>query len=207
MINIENQNELFKLIAEYLSDDVECIGFGGTAMMYYQFKDSTKDIDLLFSSEKDRDIFIKAIEKLGYHKKQNLLSIYGSNKLKPNTPLMYVRNDERFDLFSEKVFHISLTESMLKRSRQIRDFNGKKRLRIKILSPEDLFLLKSVTSRERDFADILTILDNVKDFNWDSLIEETLLQSKIGDGWARLDVEQTLLKLKVPDEYLKKLYG
>jgi len=213
MINIQNQNELFQLVADNLSEDVECIGFGGTAMMYYQFKDSTKDIDLLFITKKDRQIFIDSISKLGYREKRKLLSIYIDEKIMDkHAPLMYVRSDDqRFDLFAERVFQTQLTETMKKRTQQIRDFNGKKRLRIKILSPEDLFILKAVTSRPRDFADLITIIKNYTEFDWNSMIDETLHQTIIGDGWAKLDVEKNMLKLKeefnISKEFFDRLYS
>ena len=55
MINLEQQNELFKLIGEILKDKLECYVIGGSAMMYYGMKGNTKDIDLVFEHEKDRE--------------------------------------------------------------------------------------------------------------------------------------------------------
>ena len=69
MINIQDQEELFRLIADYLEEDIECIAIGGTAMMMHGYKTTTKDIDLILKDNKSREIFIKAIEKLGYTQK------------------------------------------------------------------------------------------------------------------------------------------
>ncbi len=69
MINTKEQEELFRLIANYLEQDITCIAIGGTAMMFLGYKSTTKDIDLVFKNKLERDIFIKAIEKLGYSQK------------------------------------------------------------------------------------------------------------------------------------------
>lgn len=211
MISIKDQEALLKVIANNLEEDIECIAFGGTAMMFYNYKTSTKDIDLVFQSQKDRDIFIKAITKLGYQEKKSLLNIYVEGKREdPNAPKMYVNQDERFDLFAERIFKTAVTKEICKRAEQLQDFIGKNRLRLRILSPEDLVLLKSVTSRERDFDDIKTILSQRKQFNWDAIIDEAKEQAKTGDGWILLDLEETMKKLKdtffIPEKYFKKLY-
>ena len=66
MITHNDQVDLFALIAKHLTKDVECWAFGGTAMMFYGFKDETKDIDLLFEHEEGRKAFIAAIGSLGF---------------------------------------------------------------------------------------------------------------------------------------------
>ena len=75
MINTKDQEELFKLIAEYLDEDLTCVAIGGTAMMMGNYKNSTKDIDLVFKDETDRTMFVKAITELGY-KQQSIDLIY-----------------------------------------------------------------------------------------------------------------------------------
>lgn len=211
MINTKDQEALLKVIANNLDEDVECIAFGGTAMMFYKYKTSTKDIDLVFKIQKDRNIFIRAIEKLGYKEKKSLLNIYIEGKREDlNAPKMYMNQDERFDLFAERIFKTTVTKEIAERAEQLQDFFGKHKLRLRILSPEDIVLLKSVTSRERDFDDIQTILSQRKQFNWDAIIDEAKAQAKKGDGWILLDLEETMQKLKdkffIPEKYFKKLY-
>ena len=48
MINTQDQEELFRLIAEYLEKDISCTAIGGTAMMFSGYKNTTKDIDIIF---------------------------------------------------------------------------------------------------------------------------------------------------------------
>ena len=49
---------------------------GGLAMGTYGLKESTKDVDLVFSERSDSEEFIHALSKMGYHKKIKLDNIY-----------------------------------------------------------------------------------------------------------------------------------
>ena len=88
MINTEYQEALFKLISNYLKKDIHCIAIGGTAMMIKNYQNTTKDIDLVFKNEKDRESFISAIKELGYKegvdfKEQVPIDIYTVDVLFP----------------------------------------------------------------------------------------------------------------------------
>tara|TARA_Y100000310_G_C20690287_1_gene821759 strand:+ start:282 stop:938 length:657 start_codon:yes stop_codon:yes gene_type:complete len=212
MISLEDQNSLFLVIANRLKKDVECVALGGTAMMYKQYKEATKDIDLVFNSEEDRSVFIKAITELGYTEKNIVSNIYPTKKSKLKTiPLMYSRDDERFDLFVKSVFKTKINTKMINRAVEIRDFNQTKRLRIKILADEDLVLLKAITARQADYDDIETIFENNKEISWDIIIDEAIDQGLKGDGFIILDLEETMRKLKhsfvIKKEYFDKIYG
>lgn len=209
MITQKDQNDLFMLIAKKLDKDIECIAFGGTAMMFYGYKNVTKDIDLVFNSIEDRKVFISAIEKLGYKEKNKLLSIYSKDKrIDTTAPVMFQLSDERFDLFAETIFRFKISETIFQRVEQFQDFQDKNRLRLNIISSEDLVLLKSLTDRENDFEDIKKIISLADHFDWNLVVDEAKKQP---DGWILLDLEKTLLKLKdefdIPESVFKKLYG
>lgn len=210
MINLEDQESLLKLISNYLKKDIVCWAFGGTAMMFYGYKDSTKDIDLVFESIEDREVFIEALERLGYTKR-SLLNIYSEEKSKhKNAPVMYSRGEERFDLFVKKIFKIELSLEIKKRFFAKHDFTEKKSLVIYIVSKEDIILLKAITEREKDFEDILKICTTDKNINWDIITDEAVSQYEKGNEFVLLDLEQTILKLKkyifIKQAYLDKLY-
>ena len=81
---------------------MECYAFGGTAMMFYGYKDETKDIDLLFKDESSRDEFVGALKKLGFDE-TTLINVYIPEKLREkNIPLMFKRDESRFDIFTKK---------------------------------------------------------------------------------------------------------
>jgi len=210
MITLDDQNALFKLISSYLRKDIICWAFGGTAMLFYGYKDSTKDIDLIFESVEDRDSFITAITEMGYAKK-SLVNVYKEDKSKDkNAPLLYSRGDERFDLFVKNIFRAELSSGMKKRFFARHDFAEKKSLILYIVSKEDIILLKSVTEREKDFEDILKICTTDKNISWDIITDEAVSQYKSGDEFVLIDLEQVMLKLKkyvfIKQEYFGKLY-
>lgn len=212
MIQQEDQESLFRLISSYIKKDVICYAFGGTAMMYYGYKTVTKDIDLLFESEMDYNAFADAIIVLGY-KKTSMISVYPSALIKEKRkPEMFTRGDERFDLFLKYVFQTAFREEMKKRFFGRHDYTmGKNTLTVFVLSKEDLIFLKSITQREKDFDDILTIAQKDGNINWNLVVDEALWQSRHGDGWAIMDLEQTLQRLKsiifLKKEHFDKLYG
>ena len=109
MITHEDQIELFNLVSRELHQNITCYAFGGTAMMFYGYKDETKDVDILFEQPEEKTAFIKAIEKLGFTE-TTPFKIYIPEKLRdPHRPLMYKRGDTRFDLFVKKIFKTLLS--------------------------------------------------------------------------------------------------
>ncbi len=210
MISLEDQNSLFKLISNYLKKDIVCWAFGGTAMMFYGYKDSTKDIDLVFDSAEDRNVFIEAIEELGYTKRA-LFDVYNGEKSRhKNAPVMYSRGDERFDLFLKNIFQTVLSLGMKKRFFARHDFTEKKSLVIYAVSKEDIILLKAVTEREKDFEDILKICATDKNISWGVITDEAVSQYEKGNEFVLLDLEQAMVRLKkyifIKQEYFSKLY-
>ncbi|MBI2111911.1 hypothetical protein HYT52_00040 [Candidatus Woesearchaeota archaeon] len=206
MINLKEQEELFQLISDYLEKDLTCIAIGGTAMMFSGYKTTTKDIDLVFKNNKERDIFVKAIYSLGYRQK-TLKGIYDEKRIEhQGKPIMFTRVDERFDLFVENIFGFKLDFSD-KNIVQKQVFSGKKKLTLVVLPKEYIILLKSVTSRPKDFEDIVTIINLEKEVDWDLIINEAFRQEK-NNSWIVLDLEETMLKLKkfIPKDYIKRLY-
>lgn len=208
MINTKDQEELFRLIADYLQKDITCTAIGGTAMMFAGYKTTTKDIDLIFKNDKDRKFFIKAIESLGF-KEKSIKFIYDEKRQKiKNKPLIFSRGEERFDLFVKNVFgfEVEFNQEMIW---QRHDFIGKKELIIFVLPKEYLILLKVITNRERDYEDVETIVKTEKDINWDMIIDEAVKQKK-KIPWILIDLEEKMKMLQkitfIKQKYFKKIY-
>jgi hypothetical protein len=206
MINAKDQEELFRLIADYLSEDTECVAIGGTAMMFQGYKNSTKDIDLVFKTERERKVFIQAIEQLGYSQK-SLKVVYPNKSNIKNKPLIYSRGEERFDLFVKDVFGFEIDFSVFV---QRNDFIGRKELIVFILSKEYLILLKSVTNREKDFEDIERIVNVQKDIDW-GVIVDSAIKNRKNNPWILYDLEETLQKLRkitfIKKQFFEKIYA
>jgi hypothetical protein len=208
MINTQDQEQLFKLIADYLEKDLTCIAIGGTAMMFKGYKNTTKDIDIVFQTTKDREVFIEAIEQLGY-KQIAIGNIYDEKrKTHKNKPLMFSRGDERFDLFVKDVFGFVLSFKQEVMSEKI-DVIGKQEMSIHLLSKETLVLLKAITGREKDYEDIETILEIEKNIGWKELVKQAIGQRK-NNKWILIDLEETMQKLKkkffIKQEHFKRIY-
>ena len=208
MIGTKDQEELFRLIADYLEKDITCVAIGGTAMMFSGYKSATKDIDLVFASEQDRTAFVRAIDKLGYSRRA-LAGVYDERrKAHKDRPQMFARGEERFDLFVRSVFGLTVQmgqDSIVER----RDFIGKRELIIAILPAEELILLKAVTGREKDYEDIETIITAEKSIDWDRVIDRAI-QQKGGNEWILIDLEETLQKLRkltfIPQKHFERMY-
>lgn len=208
MITTKDQEELFRLIADYIRKDIQCLAIGGTAMMFKNYKTATKDIDLVFHTEDDRTAFIKAIQELGY-KEISLREIYDDKRVAlKNKPLLFTRGDERFDLFVKDVFGFTLSFES-KTMTQRHDFIGKKELNVYVPSPEMLVLLKAITRRSKDMEDIVSIIKIEKNLNWKKIITDAVAQRK-NKQWILYDLEQTMQELKkitfIPQSYFDILY-
>lgn len=194
MISTKDQEELFKLIAEYLQKNITCVAIGGTAMMFAHYKNATKDIDLVFKDEADRESFIRAIEQLGYREKA-IGDVYDENrKAHEGKPRMYTRGDERFDLFVKNVFGYDLSFDQ-DRIMLRQDFIGKNEFTLYVPSVEELILLKAITGREKDHEDIQAILDVEKDVDWQGIVEKAIRQQE-KNPWILIDLEETLQRLR-----------
>src|SRR3989344_142468 len=211
MITYNDQQVLFNAISKQIRKNIRCIAFGGTAMMFYGYKDDTKDIDLLFEQTEDRIEFIRVIELIGFHE-GGLQNIYIPEKMRdPHRPVLYMREDARFDLFLKQIFH-TVTSPKMKEDRFARhEFKAENTLTVDVLRKEFIVMLKSVTERNKYFEDILTIIKKDTTFNWQYLIDEVIWQYKNGDNWVLVDTIKMLHELRkyvfVEQKYLKQLTG
>ncbi|MBU4493112.1 MAG: hypothetical protein KKA61_01980 [Nanoarchaeota archaeon] len=205
MSSIEEQQKLLLNAARKLKKKITAYAIGGTAMMVLGFKDSTLDIDLVFESKKDRDVFKEAIKSIGYQD-INPIQVYGTNE---NQPEMLTLGDERFDLFVVKVIYFVFSDTMQKRADQIHQFD--KNLILKIADPHDIILMKCATDRLKDMDDARNIINNTK-IDWDLIIEEAKKQISLGQDRAAFDLGCFLedlkekMKVNIPKETLDKLF-
>jgi len=210
MISHKGQLDLFSLIAKEIKQDIVVYVFGGNAMMFYGYKDETKDIDILFEHLEEREEFIRVIKLIGFQE-TSPIKIYLPEKLRdPHRPLMYLKEDIRFNLFVKKIFKTLISPKMKEDLFAVHEFKGNNTLTLRVLRKEHLVILKTVTERDRDFEDIVTIFRKDKNFDWQYLVDEVIWQYQHGDSWVLLDTEEMLKELKkyifVNEIYLKQLY-
>jgi len=205
MISIKNQQNLFIEIARKLPREITAYAIGGTAMMFLGFKESTQDIDLVFTKLEDRKVFKEAAKQLGY-KEMDSKIVYG---VRNNCPEMITLGDARLDLFSLDVIDFNFSENMQKRAQQTHQFGDN--LFLKIADVHDIIMMKSATRRIKDEDDIVRIAQG-SEINWEILIEESQEQVKLGKERAVLDLISLLEKLnkthkmKIPKKLIDRLY-
>ncbi|MBS3121242.1 hypothetical protein J4420_06015 [Candidatus Woesearchaeota archaeon] len=211
MISNNDQLELFGLLSKNINQNIDCYAFGGNAMMFYGYKDETKDVDLLFEQDSQRAEFIRALRMIGYSE-MSLLRIYIPEKAKEkHAPVIYKRGESRFDLFVGKIFRTQISPRMKEDLFAVHDFKHLYLLQVKVLRKEHLVLLKAITDRQNDFDDIKTIVQKEPQFDWQYLIDEAIWQHEHGDSWILVDLEKMLTELKryvfMEEKYLKQLYA
>ncbi|MBW2966546.1 nucleotidyltransferase [Candidatus Woesearchaeota archaeon] len=207
MITFKEQIELFKLIGRELKKKIECFAIGGSAMMFYGAKETTKDVDLVFMEKKDFDLIKKTLYKIGFNEKKNIVKIFEHYEVAEKKPVMMEGRDTRFDLFLKEVISFKISDSILERAREIHEFEN---LIIKTISPEDIILLKCATEREKDREDAFEL---IKRFNidWVVIIKESLHQTKIGGDVFPVFLFDFLFELKqkfkvdIPNKVLEKI--
>jgi len=187
MINIQQQEEMFIAIGNAIPKKLSIYAIDGTAMMLRGLKDSTLDVDFVFDKRSDREEFMNALRKLGA-KESDVTLVYG---LKDNTPMMLEFSDCRFDLFMGKIITSFFSDRMKERAKETHEFGN---LIIKPADPNDILIMKSATSREKDIDDIVSIANKTR-INWNIVIEESAEQVRLGHETAILGLGEKLEKL------------
>ncbi len=120
---------------------------------------------------------------------------------------MMVSKDDRFDLFLEEVITFKISDAIIKRVKEKHEFNN---LIIKIISPEDIILLKCATERAKDRNDAASLIE-MFNINWDIIIEESINQTKLEEYLFPVFLYDFLYELKedfkadIPKEVLDKI--
>jgi len=166
--------DLFVELDTFLSKKVTIYLIGGGALMKRKMKDKTKDIDIVVGSEAEFDRVHDALRAAGFEptlpeKEYDRMAL----------SQIMLKGDFRIDVFCKKVCgHFSLSENMKKRSTL--DDIRTKNVELRVCSPEDIFLFKTMTERIGDFDDCSSILKGKIDFEWPIVLNEAQVQSKIG---------------------------
>ena len=195
MIAFKGQEDLFKLIGSELKERTECIVIGGSAMMYYNAKEGTKDIDLVFMEKKAFDDVKNALKNLEFIERKSVIKIFKHYELlkkEKRKPVFMGGRNTRIDLFLKEVICFEISETILNRITEMHEYNN---LIVKIIAPEDIILLKCATEREKDRIDAFEL---IKKFNikWDTVIKESINQTKEGKAIYPVFLYDFLLELK-----------
>ena len=188
---------LFNELEKRIETKINIYFIGGNALIEHQTKNSTKDIDLVMISNKEASELVSILKKNGFSEIKDKEFQYDEL----DTSAMLEKKDyPRVDLFLNKVCGmLEFSKRMQERSKQIR----KGKINIFVASLEDVFLLKSISSRDSDLVDCENILKQ-KIINWSIVLEEIQKQKKNLTGLKELIILEHLealekrMNIKIP---------
>lgn len=132
---------------------------GGGSMSFQNLKDATKDIDVVVRSENDLKLLKVALGSRGY----SVPAISGPYKEMQASLIMENQDGFRWDIFVNVICGgLKISDAMVERAVTLFSMD---RVSVHMISLEDIFIFKSVTSRERDREDMYLLFLQGLDFN------------------------------------------
>jgi len=175
---------MIDLIDEKVAEHCDIFMIGGGALMYNEFKEYTKDIDFVVKDGKTYSLIENTMFELGF---ESTRPRAGMEKANISDTLKL--EDYTIDLFEKTVCgQLQLSDSVVSRAKQRYSTPN---VRLYTVSNEDIFLLKSVTEREGDVNDCISIIRKSDDFDWECVLDEVQTQMKYGSPvWISYVVER-----------------
>jgi len=216
MISKFNQIEkLFKEINSTLKRKIRIFVIGGVVLLQQGLKPATKDIDLIVETREEFILLQNTLKSINF-----IVKIPNIEYKNMNLNQIFVRDDFRIDLFQKEVCgRFSISKDMMKRA--VTALNLEK-IKLAFCSNEDIFLFKTMTEREGDLEDCISLAQ--RGIKWNIILNELKNQIKQSsqDVWItwvgeRLDLledkglnipimkEINQLRERYFEEYEKKL--
>lgn len=138
---------------------------GGGVLMIRGLKASTKDIDLVLAVEEDPSDLIMTLGELGFR-----VNARGAERTIPSPHGRY--QGFLVDLFMGRICDgLRLTDTMMARAEEVLTAGP---IKFMMLSKEDIFLLKSITERDRDLREMIDLLRSGLDGR--TILDECMIQ-------------------------------
>ncbi len=179
MFNKGELDDLLAKIGSKLNKPVKVYMIGGCALSFKGLKERTKDIDIITTSKKDFDILDNAMKESGFQPMTERESEFYLTALS-----VYKKEESRIDVFLKQVGKmIFLTKSMIRRAEKYKEYV---KMGIYLISNEDIFLFKTMASREGDIFDCDRIMRRKTDYNivYNEIVEQSKEEGKRWFFWA-----------------------
>ncbi len=164
---------------------------GGGAMAIRGEKAATKDVDLILESEEDAKELSEAFKGLDFE--VNSRHPMECREL-VDAEIMTTMNGMRVDIFVRTVCHkLFFSEGMKGRSELVGEMG---QISLNICSREDIFLLKSVTERNRDLDDMVVLYR--KGIDKDTIMKECQIQDLL-DSQVGGRIWEAFLSIKIEE--------
>ncbi|NYT12720.1 MAG: hypothetical protein GKC03_09295 [Methanomassiliicoccales archaeon] len=181
-------------IGESLPRKVKVFMIGGGAMALRGEKVATKDVDIILTTDNDMELICESIRNMGFHHANRIPE--GCEALVDAEIFEGDDRGVRFDLFLRRVCNgLELSEGMISRSDCYQTFGN---LVLMLCSREDIFLLKSVTERNRDLEDMLILFR--KGLDESLILQECAEQNNLINDQERIWESFLLVKLDEMEE-------
>lgn len=169
MFSKEELESLLSEVGASIEKPLEIYMIGGCALSFKGLKEATNDIDIIVTNKKDFNVFDKAMKEKGFQSMADRKSEFYLTAL-----AVYKKEESRIDVFLKQVGKmIFLTKSMIKRAEIYKKYN---KMDVYLISNEDIFLFKTMTSREGDVFDCERIMR--ENINYEVIYNEIVEQSK-----------------------------
>jgi hypothetical protein len=200
---------LFEEMSTKITKDVTIYLIGGENMRIKGLKSSTKDCDLVLDTQDAVEIITNAVEDVGYTSRDSSSLSKVDSRVQP---FIKFSKDNRSDLeifYNTIIRKFYLSERMKDRAKaDEKVFGSLHKLRLRLLTNEDIFLLKAVTDREGDLYDMRRLVQ-YGNFNWDIVFEELEKQeNETGNHFSTtvLDsIDDLIIQTKMKPPIYKKL--
>jgi len=160
----------FEKLNDVLPEHINFYLIGGGSMSFQKYKPATKDIEVVVRSNKELDIIKVALKSIGYI----IPTIRGSYKQMGASAILENTDEFRWDIFVNVICDgLLLSDGMIKRSQELFKMHN---ISVYMISPEDIFIFKSIATRERDREDMYVLFSKGLDF--DIIKEEIIWQSE-----------------------------
>ena len=170
MISKFNQIEkLFKEINSTLKRKIRIFVIGGVVLLQQGLKPATKDIDLIVETREEFILLQNTLKSINF-----IVKIPNIEYKNMNLNQIFIRDDFRIDLFQKEICgRFSISKEMMKRAVT---FLNLEKIKLAFCSNEDIFLFKTMTEREGDLEDCISLAQ--RGIKWNIILNELKNQIK-----------------------------
>jgi len=159
-----------------ISEKIEIFLIGGGAMALKDLKPATVDIDLVINTKHEFEALKSGLLKLGFKIDEELHDI----DVYKQAVMVFLKGASRIDVFIKSIVGmLDFTKAMEERSTSYKQYTN---LGVKLSSNEDIFLLKSLSDREKDLPDNRLLIGT--GLNWSVIIKECVEQHRKDTKWV-----------------------
>lgn len=179
MFNQQELEQLLEQVGAKIEKSLRIYLIGGCALSFKGLKSATKDIDIIVKNKSDFEIFDNSMKLNGFVSMTDRETEFYLTAL-----AVYTKEESRIDVFLAQVGKmLFLTKTMISRAKIYKTYS---KLSVYLLSDEDIFLFKAMTSREGDIFDCDRLMKEGLDYDiiYNEIVEQSKEEGKRWFFWA-----------------------